>query len=147
MTAPCNRVADFLHTTVCLVGVALLVVLIHIGTRTLPFGTLRKAQQILLRWRFHKTSGTSVENIARWIIYVERWLPGNRTCLTQALATETLLWWYGHSPKLYIGVDRDTTGGIEAHSWVQNEGEIIIGHVPGLQDYTSFQPLTLDVRL
>jgi hypothetical protein len=57
------------------------------------------------------------------------------SCLTQALATQILLAQAGHPSALRIGVQRDA-GKFKAHAWVECGGRIVIGDVPGLDEFT-----------
>ena len=52
------------------------------------------------------------------------------SCLTQALATQTLLRIRGQESVLKIGVDKDESGKLLAHAWIEVAGEIIIGKLP-----------------
>ena len=54
-------------------------------------------------------------------------VPG-ATCLTQAVATRTLLAWIGHHSWIRIGVRRDDKGAIKAHAWLlDGRNRIVIG--------------------
>lgn len=52
------------------------------------------------------------------------------SCLTQALATRTLLNLKGQKSQLKIGVDKDKKENFEAHAWIEKDGKIIIGKLP-----------------
>jgi len=70
-------------------------------------------------------------------------LPGNRTCLMRSLTSETLLRLYGYDPTHRIGVDK-AGDDVEAHSWIEHDGEVLIG---GQGDLSRFEPLPpLDER-
>lgn len=49
------------------------------------------------------------------------------TCLVQALAAQALLSAGGQASNLCIGVAKEGRSSIEAHAWVEIEGEVIIG--------------------
>ena len=49
------------------------------------------------------------------------------TCLTRALAAETLLRRYGHEASLRIGVAKGASAGLRAHAWVECGGRVVIG--------------------
>lgn len=69
----------------------------------------------------------------------KRLLP-ERPCLTQALVLQSLLRWYGdNSSELCIGVDKDESGGLIAHAWVEYDGKILIG---GASSRKKFQELS-----
>jgi hypothetical protein len=67
-----------------------------------------------------------------------RLLLGDRPCLPLAMTTQWLLRRRGFSTDLRIGVMRDPSGHLEAHAWVEQNGRILIGQTPALQE---FQPL------
>jgi hypothetical protein len=87
--------------------------------------------------RFDKTvSGNEppnwviVNNTARSIRACSRYVP-SASCLTQALATRTLLRLRGQNSTLKIGVDKDENGKFMAHAWLEIDGKIIIGKLLG----------------
>jgi len=73
----------------------------------------------------------------RWAIGVARTVVPAATCLPQALAAESLLARGGHPAELHIGVMKSTAGKFEAHAWVEYQGRIVVGDLPGgLSGYT-----------
>jgi len=68
----------------------------------------------------------------------DRGLPGSRKCLARSLAAEALLWAYGYAPEHRIGVAKDAGRGFEAHSWLELDGDVVIGD---LDDLGRFEPL------
>lgn len=70
--------------------------------------------------------GIPVATIAWAVRASSRVVPG-ATCLTQALATRSLLAVYGHTSDLRIGVARSNGGDLEAHAWLEVEGIPVIG--------------------
>lgn len=76
-----------------------------------------------------------------WAVEVaDRHLPGHRTCLMRSLTTEALLRLYALTDDIdhRIGVDKTADGEFEAHSWIESDGEILIGDV---EDFSRFEPL------
>lgn len=57
------------------------------------------------------------------------------SCLTQALALETLLAEAGIDVEVRLGVARRPDGSFEAHAWVEHEGRVLIGGLPDLERY------------
>jgi hypothetical protein len=57
------------------------------------------------------------------------------SCLTQALALQTLLGEVGIGADLRIGVARDPDGAFRAHAWLEHDGRVVIGHLPDLERY------------
>lgn len=58
------------------------------------------------------------------------------TCLTQALSVGILLRHSGQPSELKIGVRKDDAGGFRAHAWVEVQGKVVIGQLPGLDRFT-----------
>lgn len=64
------------------------------------------------------------------------------TCLPQALAAESLLTRGGIAADLQIGVMKTPAGKLLAHAWVESDGRIIVGDLPGgLGAYTRLPAL------
>jgi hypothetical protein len=83
--------------------------------------------------------GTPTPGRTAWAVKIaDRQLPGDRTCLVRSLAGETLLRLYGFAPEHRIGVDKGADGAVEAHSWLEHEGRILIGN---LDDLSRYEPL------
>ena len=57
------------------------------------------------------------------------------SCLTQAVALESLLADAGVHAEVRIGVARRADGSFEAHAWVEHGGRILIGGVPGMERF------------
>lgn len=74
----------------------------------------------------------SVRACSRYVPYA--------TCLTQALATHTLLQIKGQRSQLKIGVKKDENEKFAAHAWVEVDGRIIIGKHPNHQHYLVLEP-------
>ncbi|AEH38931.1 lasso peptide biosynthesis B2 protein [Halopiger xanaduensis] len=71
----------------------------------------------------------------------DRQLPGSRTCLVRSLTTETLLRLYAFTPDHRIGVTKGSDGAVKAHSWLEFDGEILIGDLEDLSQYEPLPPL------
>jgi hypothetical protein len=56
-----------------------------------------------------------------------RHMPLANTCLTQALAAQVLLARRGYPALLRIGVVKGDKDNLQAHAWVESEGEVVIG--------------------
>lgn len=124
-----------------LAAVACLVPVLSVAVSAVSFGRLRTG---ICRWadrlsRF--VPGTPSPARVTWAVTTtDRYLPGERKCLLRSLTTETVLRLYGYDPTHRIGVDRRGEG-IEAHSWLEHEGEILIGDLPDLDRYDPLPPL------
>lgn len=85
------------------------------------------------------TPGTPTPVRTVWAVKTaDRQLPGDRTCLVRSLTGETLLRLYDFSPDHRIGVDKGADGTVEAHSWLEHDGRILIGE---LDDLCRYEPL------
>jgi hypothetical protein len=83
--------------------------------------------------------GTPTPGRIVWTVEVaDDHLPGDRTCLVRSLTGEMLLCLYDFHPEHRIGVAKDADGTVEAHSWLEHEGRILIGE---LDDLTRYEPL------
>jgi len=104
-----------------------LFLLADLALRILPFKTL-----LALLQQLRKSEGPAVvgpPSVARlvWLVDVAgRFTPVNVTCLKQALVLSWILGRRGIATTLRIGVCRQDRG-IEAHAWLEREGEVILG--------------------
>lgn len=77
-----------------------------------------------------------------WAVQLaSRYMP-RATCLPQAVTTQLLLSWHGHSSRLHIGVALAQK--FEAHAWVECEGSVVIGGTERLDQFTPI--LTVNSR-
>jgi hypothetical protein len=65
--------------------------------------------------------------VAAAVLAASRLLPGTSSCLAQALAGRILLRREGLPCELRIGVNRTSHRGIEAHAWLESEGQVVLG--------------------
>lgn len=115
---------------------------VRVALRLLPFRTV-------LRWaEISVTEGDSPKPLAprtlRRLRALERAGHGlfpRNPCLTQALAAHRLLREEGQPSQLRIGVRRTTERPLEAHAWVENRGEIMIGERGLADDHLPFSSI------
>jgi hypothetical protein len=70
-----------------------------------------------------------------WAVEVSsRLMPGSVKCLARALTTQVLLSRLDYAADLQIGVAKGARG-LEAHAWIECQGQIVIGN---LQDLSRF---------
>lgn len=114
-----------------------LMFLIRISLWIFPFGWLRWCLARFDSSRGdHKEADWQVINeVIRAIRTSSRLVP-RATCLTQALATRTLLRLRAQDSQLRIGVDKDAEDFLTAHAWIEIDGRIIVGKVPRQERYT-----------
>ncbi len=126
-----------------LLGTFFLLGLVRLGLWLLPFQTLR---QILARISQanpvgeHKYCPPTTDKIVWAVNLSSRYMPGGAKCLARALTTQVLMGRHGYSPQLLIGVAKGDGGQLEAHAWVESQGQVVIGH---LRDLSRFTPLAV----
>lgn len=81
-----------------------------------------------------KVESSVIDNVASAVQICSRHIP-YASCLTQALAARTILGLRGQYSQLKIGVDRDENGKFMAHAWVEVDGKIVIGKLPGHHNF------------
>jgi hypothetical protein len=74
--------------------------------------------------------------IVRAVQRAARWLPGNFTCLEQALVARALLKQCGIDATVAVGVKRTPTGEVSAHAWLERGGEAIMSTGEGFKCLT-----------
>ena len=135
-----------LHKLLCLpasvrqllVNAFVLLGLVRLGLWLLPFPTLRhtlaKISQISPQQ--DKVKQISVAQIIWAVNATSRYMPGGVKCLARALTTQVLMIRQGYSPELRIGVAKGEKGQLEAHAWVENQGQVVIGNLADLYRFT-----------
>ena len=119
--------------------------LIRLGLRLLPFATLQKLLSSNNRktFSFWRRRDRSIKELI-WAINVSsKYMPGGVKCLARALTTEVLMKLNGYAPELRIGVAQGKAGKLEAHAWIESHGKVLIGQ---LNDLERFRVLPLPTR-
>jgi len=114
---------------------------IRLGLFLLPFRILLWLLRTISRPATHASANgiNAVRNIV-WAVEVSsRCMPGGAKCLARALTAKVLLNWYGYAPDLKIGVAKNNGGILEAHAWIEHQGQVVIGQ---LNDLSRFIPLS-----
>jgi hypothetical protein len=105
------------------------------------FGTIRRQLKTVLSvWVCHKVDHKTVNpvsvNFIVWTVAVAgRYAPGGAKCLAKALTTQLLLNRYGYPHQLRIGVAKDATHALEAHAWIEYEGQVVVGRLDNLERF------------
>ena len=86
----------------------------------------------------------SVERTVWAVSAASRFIPG-ASCLTQALTARLLLTRVGYPAKLEIGVAHNKQGKLEAHAWVEVNGQTVIGDLADLPRFAKFPPFRAKV--
>lgn len=77
----------------------------------------------------------SIDQIVWAIEMSSQYMPGGVKCLARALTMQVLMRKWGYVPVLHIGVASDGDNTLEAHAWIEHEGNIAIGELPDLGRY------------
>jgi hypothetical protein len=89
----------------------------------LPFRWVRR---LAARPSRRSRSSRSAVDIASAVTAAARRVP-QASCLTQALALQSLLQREGYSPLLKLGVAKTPAGELAAHAWIEEDGRVLIG--------------------
>jgi hypothetical protein len=122
-----KRLAKFVRLSTAeqflLLRTVFLVTAIRVGLWVLPF---RVVQRFTFRKQKIKQTPYSVEQIIWAVRATSRYVP-RATCLTQAMAAQTLLLRAGYNPKVKIGVAKNEKKLFEAHAWLVLGDQVLIG--------------------
>ena len=113
--------------------------LARVGLWLCSYTRLRRALGLLAsRTRIVPSPSPAAHLDVAWAVTAAgRRLPLETTCLVEALATDTMLRRRHHPSELRFGVRRDERRPrLDAHAWVECEGEVVIGIVDNLDDYS-----------
>lgn len=102
----------------------------------------RKSQTVLAPIQ----SRISPKRMARLITIASSLVPFS-TCLSQALAGHVLFAKYGQATTLHIGVYNKTNTGVEAHAWLCQSGEVILGYLPKMERYRELLAIHEEERI
>lgn len=121
---------------------------VRLGLWLLPFKTL---QQWLAKLHptadyyqtpeLIKISRRTVGKVVWAVNTSSRYMPGKVKCLARALATQVLICRRGYDPELKIGVAKTEDHTLEAHAWVELQGQVIMGLVTDLSRFTPMPSL------
>ncbi len=111
------------------VKAALLLGVIRLGLRLLPFRTLWRLlnQAPRASIALPAPNHLSPDRIAWAVTVASPYLLSVRPCLSQALAVHLLLVRRGYPARLHLGVARGERGQVQAHAWVETDGRVVIG--------------------
>ncbi len=120
-----------------------LLLTIRLGLWLLPFPTWRRlfTQVMQTKTNLPPISTTTIDQIVWAVSVASRYLPGEVKCLARALATQILLHRYGYTATLCLGVAKGEKGQLEAHAWVESQGEVVIGGLSNLSSFTLLSSL------
>ena len=140
-----QRLYKFLHLSKedrrLLTNSFLIIGTIRIGLWLLPFRTIfRFIERVVKKYSQKNTvNHFNTDCVIRIVKTASRYIP-KATCLTQALAARYLLARCGHTTNMQIGVLKDDKGDLEAHAWLESNGNILIGKLEDRTRYTTLPP-------
>lgn len=112
----------------------------RLALRVLPFPRVLSLARATRRQASRRSSTCAPLAVRHAVLRAARLLPFRVTCLPVALAACALLGRQGHAGVLRIGVRSAGDAPLEAHAWVEHEGSILIGDLPG-DPYVPFPDL------
>ena len=116
---------------------------IQVGVRLMPLSHLRQVLERRAARRAHANRTTPDPNftgtVAKLVPIANRFVPGKRRCLPEALAAQYLLIAHGHAAHIRFGATRDTRHSFKAHAWVESGGSVIVGSAD-LERFTKIVP-------
>jgi hypothetical protein len=100
---------------------------VRLGLWLLSFRTL---QSLLQKWAkpgVHAAGAPAPQRVAWAVMAASGYVPRTSTCLPQALAVQALLSRAGYPAELHIGVAKNGAARLDAHAWVESQGEVVFG--------------------
>jgi hypothetical protein len=126
----------------------ILLITIRIGLNFLPFRWMRRILDHFTRLASAASLAGSrppAQSIIGAVRSASRYAhPHFRTCLVQALAAQIMLARAGYPSELKIGVARNSDNRLDAHAWLTDRENVLIGY---LNDLHRFVPLPSIDRL
>jgi hypothetical protein len=120
-------------------------IVVRLGLWSLPFQTLQNLLfnrlSLVLKSAHHQVP---IDKIVWAVNTTSRYMPGQVKCLARALTTKIVMKQQGYTAELRIGVRRSQTGQLEAHAWIEYQGEVIIGQLHHLVEFTPLPSLRLN---
>lgn len=77
-------------------------------------------------------SGATVQQLLHGVARARRLVPQD-TALIEALAAQRVLARHGHHSTVHVGIADNAT--LNAHAWLQCQGQVIVGWRPDLKNY------------
>jgi hypothetical protein len=116
---------------------------VRLALWVLPFARVIALAERLAQPRETGSRHVAPSTVARRVRRAARLVP-RATCLSQAIAARVLLASSGRASQVRFGVTAPTGSRLEAHAWLECDGEVVIGDVPDGPRYTPFPDLPLD---
>jgi hypothetical protein len=123
-----------------------LVALFCVALWIVPFARVRGAADRIARLLRSSAPADAAfaARVGRVVRFASRFVPA-ATCLPCALAALVLLRSRSVPARLRIGVARDGSGQLDGHAWVESNGRVVVGGLPNLGGYTTFETATGEI--
>ena len=119
-------------------------VFVRLGLRLVRFRRLRSLLSTSTPSR--ELSADDVERIAWTVKKACKYIPMDATCLTQAMTGEYMLGRRGRESFLRIGVAKSVEENLEAHAWLEVDGNVVIGNNQDLARYAMLPDLDVSLK-
>lgn len=129
----------FLHSVI-------LISLIRVLLTFLPFKKVRGyLQRFSTNKEFQLFAPNYTPNEIAWgMKLASRYLLRKKPCFVQALALWSLFQRRNYPAELRIGVRKKRNEGLQAHAWVECNGQIAIGWIPEMGEFIPFPELRFE---
>jgi hypothetical protein len=110
---------------VILIKTILLAWIIRIILWIFPFSVLQKLVDKVSK-KPQKLKHVSLKKLV-WAVNIASKYSPKSTCLTRSITGYILLSRYGYSTKIKIGVSKSDKSNLDAHAWLENNDNVVIG--------------------
>ena len=116
---------------------------IRLGLWLAPYSKIQGfAEKWANKWIPRKTSpDPTFESRVVWAIMASSRLVPRCTCFVRALAAQMLFRREEVQTELRVGIAKDSNGRLKGHAWLEKNGEVLIGGMEDLSQYTLLPPL------
>ena len=108
---------------------------VRLGLRFLPFAKLQSKVDRISKMTVRSPGYYSILGLIWSVETATKFMPGGAKCLARAMTTQILMGQNSYPYELCIGVQKDSTGELKAHAWIESEQKIIIGWLPEIDRY------------
>jgi hypothetical protein len=105
-----------------------LVLVVRIALRLLPSRMIvRHVCALVMPNDSHRPNSWASTPAIIWAVEATSRRIPRATCLTQAIAAQLLLRWFGFGAHFCLGIARQPDGAFRAHAWLEQQGRPILG--------------------
>ena len=115
------------HKKILLIKVAFLLMIMKLIVFLFPFKLVKRIIESLSAVKPLAGQSTDKLQAIKWAIdAASNYIPFTKTCLIKSLALHILLVRNGFESTLNIGVTKDESKKLNAHAWIESDGEVLI---------------------